>query len=97
MSTNDKKRNVYVIDANVFIGADISPFRSFICVVFNLICLENTLLERINRVFSFIPFSKIHELAHPLFPTDGLPTTAIVYVGINPVKELRYVISLFSL
>ena len=29
MSTNDKKRNVYVIDANVFIGADISPFRSF--------------------------------------------------------------------
>ena len=29
MSTDDKKRNVYVIDANVFIGADISPFRSF--------------------------------------------------------------------
>lgn len=29
MTTDDKKRNVYVIDANVFIGADISPFRSF--------------------------------------------------------------------
>lgn len=29
MSIDDKKRNVYVIDANVFIGADISPFRSF--------------------------------------------------------------------
>ena len=29
MSADDKRRNIYVIDANVFIGADTSPFRSF--------------------------------------------------------------------
>ena len=88
MSTNDKKRNVYVIDANVFIGADISPFRSFrdaiIVVPMHVLdALEKRIDDRDQGWACKAVINYIERLRASEKDGDKLTTTGVNRSGVN--------------